>query len=112
MAVPAHFFQRRALAEAGHVGAAVYLFPAAPGMIGPGDAGDVPTLKLTVGTVDHAAQLAGVDEEHFTVPVARKEPQAGRDLGRVEEFARQRHHAVHQIGLDQTLPDLAFTGLV
>ena len=41
-----------------------------------------------------------------------EEPQADRDLRRVEELPRQRHHAVHQIGLDDGLADLALARLV
>ena len=70
----------------------------------------------------HAPQLAGVYEEDFaapvpefsisvTLPVAREKPQAGRYLGRVEKLTRQRHHAIHQILLDQVFPDLALAGL-
>jgi hypothetical protein len=44
--------------------------------------------------------------------VAREEPQADRDLRRVEELARQRDHAVHEVGLDDGLADLALAGLV
>ena len=111
MAVPAHFFQCRGLAEAGHVGVIAHTFPAPPGMVGIGDTDDVFIGEFAMRAVDHPAHLTGVDEEHFAVPVARKEPQARGDLGRVEELARQRHHAVHQIGLDQTLANCAFAGL-
>ena len=89
-------------------------------MVGAGDAGDVLVGQLAVGAVHHAAELAGVDEEHLAaavaelavLPVAREEPEAGRDLRRVEELARQRDHAVHEVGLDQVLADLALAGLV
>ena len=93
---------------------------AAPGVIGAGDARDVLVGQLAVGAVDHAAELAGVDEEHLAAAVAelavllvaREEPEAGGDLRRVEELARQRDHAVHEIGLDDVLADLALAGLV
>ena len=71
--------------------------------------------------VDQRAELAGVDEQRLAAPVAERrpfflfageEPQADRDLRRVEELARQRHHAVHEVGLDDGLADLALARLV
>ena len=44
--------------------------------------------------------------------VAGQEPQADRDLGRVEQLARQGDHAVDQVGLDEVLADLALARLV
>ncbi len=44
--------------------------------------------------------------------VAREKPQADRNLRRVEELARQRHHAVHEIGLDDGFANLALARLV
>ena len=55
--------------------------------------------------------LAGPVAEAAAAALAGEEPQAGRDLGRVEELARQRHHAVHQARLDQAFPDLALARL-
>src|SRR2546427_718066 len=77
---------------------------AAPGVVGGGDAGDFLFGQLAVGAVHHAAELPGIDEEHVAaavaelavLPVTREEPQARRDLRRVEELARQRDHAVHE----------------
>ena len=43
---------------------------------------------------------------------ACEEPQADRDLRRVEELPRQRDHAVHEVRLDDVLADLALAGLV
>src|SRR5690606_32775311 len=105
--------------EAGYVGvfAGVLLAAlAAPGVIGIRDAGDVLVGQLAVGAVHHAAKLAGVDEEDLAaavaelavLAVARQKPQARRDLRRVEELAGQRHHAVHEVGLDEVPADLAF----
>ena len=82
--------------------------------------GDVLVGQLAVGAVDELAELAGVDEEHLAAAVteravlaiAREEPQAGGDLGRVEELAGQRDHAVDEVGFDQGLADLALAGLV
>ena len=91
VAVLADLLQRRALAEAGmsRPGTAT-LQPGvcprshAPGVVGVGDAGDVLVGQLAVGAVHHAAELAGVDEEHVAAAVAelavllvaRQEPQA------------------------------------
>ena len=44
--------------------------------------------------------------------VAGKEPEADRNLRGVEELARQRHHAVDQVRLDDRLADLALTRLL
>ena len=49
--------------------------------------------------------------EPAVVAVAGDEPQARRDLRRVEELPGQRHHAVDQILLDQPLADLALAAL-
>ena len=40
-------------------------------MIGSGDFGDVIVAKLAAGAVHHMAQLARVDEQDFTAPVAQ-----------------------------------------
>ncbi len=108
------------LAEAGHVGVLARVLVAAPGVVGAGDLRDVGVGQLAVHAVDHRAELAGVDEERLAAPVAEaavllvagEEPEADRDLRRVEELARQRHHAVHQVGLDDGLADLALARLV
>ena len=44
--------------------------------------------------------------------VAGEEPEADGNLRRVEELAGQGHHAVHEIGLDHPLANLALAGLV
>ena len=73
--------------------------------------------------VDQRAKLACVDEQGLSLPVSkptravctfvlREEPQTHRNLRAVEKLARQRNHAINQIGLDQRLADLALTGLV
>ncbi len=73
-----------------------------------------------MGAVDHLAQFAGIDEEDLAsavaeaavFAVARQEPQAGRDLGGVEELARKSHHAVDQVGFDEVLADLSLARLL
>ena len=56
--------------------------------------------------------LAATVPERAAVTIAGEEPEAGGDLGRVEQLPRQRHHAVDQIGLDQVLADFSLAGLV
>src|SRR6058998_1496759 len=73
-----------------------------------------------MSAVDHDAELAYVDEKHFAAAdaeamilfVAGDEPEACRNLRRVEKLAGQRDHAVHEIGFDDVLPDFAFPGLI
>jgi hypothetical protein len=68
-----------------------------------------------VGAVLHLAELAGVDEEDLLAAVAEAvvplvacvESKKDRDLGGVEELTRQRDQAVHEVGLDDILADLA-----
>jgi hypothetical protein len=68
----------------------------------------------------HPAELAGVDEQHLALAaaklsvalVARQEPQADRDLRRVEQLAGHGDHAVHEVGLDELLPDRPLAGLL
>jgi hypothetical protein len=81
---------------------------------------DLLVRQFPVHPVHHPAHAAGVDEEHLAAAVAeasillvaREEPQARGDLGGVKELVRQGHHAVHQVGLDQVLADLALARLV
>jgi len=67
-------------------------------VVGAGDAGDVLVGQLAVRMVHHPPELAGVNEEHLAAavtvgaglkpaPVAHQEPQARRDLRRVEELS-------------------------
>ena len=72
MTVFAHLVQRRAPAEASDVSVTVRVFPAAPGMVRPGNAGDV---------LVRQAQLACVDEQNLVAPRAspRKEPETDGD---------------------------------
>ena len=63
------------------------------------------------------AQLACVDEEGliYSLPAvssATQEPEAGWYLGGPEELARQGDDAVHEVGLDEVLENLALAGLV
>src|SRR5262249_27385225 len=93
---------------------------APPGVVCAGDAPDIGVRQLAMDSIHHATQLPPVDEERLSGPVAealallvaRQEPEAGGDLGRVEELAPQRHHAVDGNGLDEVLADLARAGLV
>ena len=104
VAVLADVVELRGLAEAGHVGVLARVLVAAPSVIGAGDLRDVLVGQLAVHAIHHRAHLARVDEERLAAPVAeaavllvaREEPQTDGNLRRVEELARQRHHAVNQ----------------
>ena len=86
-----------------------------PGVVGVRDAVDIGVGQPAVGAVLHLAQLAGVYEEDLFAAVAEapvplvacEEPEADRNLGGVEELTRKRDHAVHEVGLDDVLADLA-----
>ena len=108
MAVPADLIQRGAPAEAEHVGGAVVILSGAPSVVGVGDAGNVFLGQLTMRPVHHPAELPRINEQDLAVSLtaARQKPQTGGNLGRIKKLARQRHHAIDQIGLDQVLPDL------
>src|SRR5690625_4587303 len=134
MAVLADFFQGGGFAEAGDVLVDIWI-PAfagmtvegftAPEVVGVGDLLNIGITELSPGAVHQGAHVAGVDEQHFAAPVAQglfaalavrlvagQEPQAGGDLGGVEQLAGQGHHAVHGVGLDHSFADLAFAALV
>ena len=89
-------------------------------MVGVRDPCDVLVRELPVSPIHHPPDLPRVDEQNLPGPIAERapspiaceKPQARRDLGRVEELAGQGHHAVHEVGLDQLLPDLPFSRLV
>src|SRR5262249_20582568 len=92
----------------------------APRMIGVGKLRDLFVSQLAVHAVNHRSHLACVNEERMAAPVAKtaisliasKKPQTNWDLRRIEELARQCHHAVDQIGLDDSLANLTFTRLI
>ena len=88
-------------------------------MHGGGDALHVLVVEHPVHARVHAAELAGVDEQHLAAPVAAvaalvlgQEPQAGRNLRVEEELRRQRHHHLDHVGLDHRAADLALAVLV
>ena len=98
---------------------------AAPGVVGGDDLLEVGVGQFAVDAVDEGAEFAGVDEEGLlcgaTVPraglpsrvfVFREEPEADGNLRAVEELAGEGDHAVHEVGLDDGLADVAFAGLV
>src|SRR6185369_13061501 len=98
----ADLLKLRSLAETRHIGVDARVLVATPGVIGAGDLRDVIVRHLTVGAVHQRSQLARVNEKRFTATVAetsihlvpREKPEADWNLRRVEELARQRHHAV------------------
>jgi hypothetical protein len=72
----------------------------------------VPSLRASMNSVSSpVAHLLAATAEAVPL-VARQEPQADRDLRRVEELARQRDHAVDEVGLDDGLADLALARLL
>jgi len=89
-------------------------------MVRPGNSCDILIGELAVHPVDELAHLPGVDEEGLPAPVPEPpvlpvpgdEPEAGRDLGGVEELPRERNHAVHEVGLDDPAPDIPLAGLI
>src|ERR1043165_7634273 len=70
MLVPAYLLDHRALAEPGHVFVRARSLVAAPRVIRSRDARDVLVGQLALRAVDHAAQLAGVDEQHLAATIA------------------------------------------
>src|SRR5262245_8375158 len=69
VAVLAHLFQCPALAEAGNIRVFPRVLLASPGVVGLRDLDDIISGQLTVRAVHHAAELAGVDEEHMAAGV-------------------------------------------
>ena len=67
----------------------------------------VPSLRASMNSVSPRRS-----RNRAVLLVPGQEPQADRNLRRVEQLARQGHHAVHQVGLDDGLADLALAGLV
>lgn len=92
----------------------------APSMVSPGDGGHVLVRQFTLNAGHHAAHFAGIDEQCLSTTISEspipfvpgQEPEADGNLGGVEELARQGHHAVHQVGLNDGLADIALSGLV
>ena len=120
VSVRADFVERGAFAEAGDVLVLVGALGAAPGVVGVGDAAQLVVAQVAVGAVEHMAEFAGVDKEYFAASVAQlfgraaaagEEPEAGGDLGGVEELPGQGDHAVDEVGFDQLLADFVFAGL-
>src|SRR4029450_9987126 len=93
-----------------------YPLLAAPSVVGSGDSGNIVIREFTLGAVHQVAELAGIDEQHFSSPVtetviafvARQEPQAGGNLGRIEKLPRQGDHAIHHVALDHRATYLPF----
>ncbi len=80
-------------------------------MEGAGDAEDFVLGEFTHGTSDHYAHLACIDEERLAMLrlVARKEPQRHGNARAVEELVGQGDDALHEVGVDDVLANLAFT---
>lgn len=120
VSVRADFVERGAFAEAGHVFVLFGAFGAAPGVVGVGDAAEVVGAEVAVCAVEHVAEFARVDKEYFAAAVAElfvgasaagEEPEAGGDLGGIEELSGQGDHAVDEVGFDQLFTDFIFAFL-
>ena len=112
--------QRRGLAEARYVLVGVRVGLPAPSLVGSGDPSDILVRELLASAIDHVSELAGIDEQHLAAPIAPaiakvlvacEEPQAGGDLGRIEELPWQGDHAIHHVALDHGAADVALAGL-
>ena len=93
--VLADFIQRCALAEAGYISVITGAIAAPPGVAGISDAGDVLGGQVPVGTVRHGIQLAGIDEQGFSLslsvaPPPAQKPEAGRYLGSLPGAAQRK----------------------
>jgi hypothetical protein len=85
-------------------------------VVSAGDLGDIGVAQLAVNAIGHRAEVSRVHEQGLTAAVAetavslvaRQKPQADRDLRRIEQLAGERDHAIHEVGLDDRLADLAF----
>lgn len=81
--------------------------PGCEGVVGVRNFLDILLAQLPQLAGDHGAHLPGVDEQGFAlllfVPV--EEPQGDGDLGGVEQLSWHSDDAVHQIGLDDVLPN-------
>ena len=74
-----------------------------------------------MGSVYEMAHLAGVYEEGMALPhqvggrsflISCDEPEADGDWCCIEELPRQGYHAINEVGLDNVLSYLSFTGLI
>jgi len=80
------------------------------------DLSDISIRQGPFARINHVSKIPSVDEQHLPVAingptlasslVLREKPETDRDPGRPEQLRRQRHHARHQIGLDDLGPDL------
>ena len=120
MAVAADFIEHDAFAEAGVSSYLPRAFVAAPCVVCPGNFCDVVVGQFAMDAINQRAEFAGINEKHFAAPVfeavvplvAGNEPEANRNLRGVKKLSRQRHHAIHQVGLNEGLADFAFAGLI
>ncbi len=98
-------------AEAGDIGVISCVLVTAPRVVGSSDLGYVVITQFAVNTVNQRSHLPSVDEEGLAPPIseasipliASEEPEADRNLGRVEKLSRQGDHAVHEVGFDDLL---------
>src|SRR5579875_3125292 len=118
--VLADLVERGGLAKARNVYVLSRLLFPSPGMVSPRNTRNLLVRQLAMSAIHHAAHLPGIDEKHMpaTIPeaavllIARQKPEASRNLGGIEELARQSDHAVDQIGFDNSLANLALSRLI
>src|SRR5207245_1493774 len=104
----------------GHISILARALVSAPGMIRSGNLRNLLIGKLAVNAIHQRAHLARVDEKRLASSIAKatvlltsgNEPEAHGNLRRVEELAGQRHHAIHQMRVDDVLSDFTLAGLV
>src|SRR5680860_1270445 len=121
VAVGFDLIQRGALAECRDILVLASILLTSPSVVRVGDLGDVFFGQFAVGAVDEVAHLAGIDEKRLAVAgakaallvnalVAGQEPEADGDRRSVEELAGQADDAIHHIGFDDCLTDVALAG--
>ena len=89
---------------------------AAPGVVGIGDFGNFLGSQFAVDAVDQRAHFPSINEKRFTAPVAAfvillvagQKPEADGNLRGEKQLAGQRDHAIHEVGFNQGLANLAF----
>lgn len=99
------------LLRGGHGAETLHILQSAvrKGVVGVGQLADVLVGQLAQFAGHHGAHLAGVDEQGLALLplVSGQEPQGDGNLRGIEQLGRHGHDAVHQIGVDDALADVA-----
>src|SRR5216683_8319458 len=104
VSVLADIVDRNALAETRYVQVLARTLIAAPRVVGSSNPGDIIVAKLPVHPIGHRADFARIDKQSLAATItkapillgAREQPKADRNRGRIEELARQCHHAIDE----------------